>query len=330
VHDAPKKYIQEFINGYVKADGCHNKNESIQITTVSYDLAMGFQRLYLKLRHIFSVISQERLTTTIIEGITVNQRTTYIIREKLHKKLIETSFIDKNNYVWYKSSYIRTNIIENQYVYNFEIANDNSYIIENTIVHNCQSFSKAGFQKGFDDEKRGNLFFNICSIVKTHKPKYMILENVRNLVSHDNGNTWKVIKKNIDKLGYYTYAEPLILNALHFNIPQNRERVVILCKRKDLGELPKKPEIKKINKNKLKCSIKDIIIDDKNNYKYVIKGKLKITEKIWNKFIKILKENDIEMPKFPIWTDWWDSDGENTSITKLTKKLSDKEKQKLD
>lgn len=190
----------------------------------------------------------------------------------------------------------------------------------------CQSFSKAGNQKGFADENRGNLFFNICDIVKKHNPKYMIMENVRNLSSHDNGNTWNTIKKNIIKLGYYTYDEPLILNVLHFGIPQHRERVVILCKRKDLGKLPEKPIIKKINKNKLTCSVKDIIIDDENTAKYKITGKLKVTEKIWNEFIKILKDNDIEMPKFPIWTDWWDSDGKNTSIMKTSSELSNDER----
>jgi len=95
----------------------------------------------------------------------------------------------------------------------------------------CQSFSKAGHQAGFDD-KRGQLFFNICKIAETHNPKYMILENVSNLSTHDEGNTWKVIYDNIDKLGYYTYEIPVILNVLHFNVPQNRERVIIMCKKK--------------------------------------------------------------------------------------------------
>jgi DNA (cytosine-5)-methyltransferase 1 len=169
----------------------------------------------------------------------------------------------------------------------------------------CQPFSKAGMQKGFADVDRGNLFFNICEIVKAHKPKYMILENVKNLVSHDNKNTWSVIKTNIDLLGYYTYNEPLILNVLNFNIPQSRERVVILCKRKDLGHLEEMPYIEKINKNKLKCSVSDVI-NNKYDKKYIISGKLKATEEIWNAFIKILHKNKIDMPKFPIWTDWWD------------------------
>ena len=114
----------------------------------------------------------------------------------------------------------------------------------------CQPFSKAGLQKGFSDDTRGNLFFDICRIACYHKPKYMILENVRNLATHDNGNTWNVIKKSIDDLGYYTYDNPLILNTLFFGIPQNRERVVILCKRKDLGNLSKLPVIpKKLSNN---------------------------------------------------------------------------------
>ena len=85
----------------------------------------------------------------------------------------------------------------------------------------CQPFSKAGMQNGFDDE-RGNIFFDICRIVKHHQPKYLILENVRNLASHDKGNTWLVIKKKLDELGYLTYQKPVILNTLYFGVPQSR------------------------------------------------------------------------------------------------------------
>lgn len=169
----------------------------------------------------------------------------------------------------------------------------------------CQPFSKAGFQKGFVDN-RGNMFFNICNIIKYHKPKYLILENVRNLSSHDDGNTWKVIRKNIDELGYYTYEEPVILNVLHFNIPQNRERVIIMCKRKDLGCLNSLPPIPKNPKLLLTNTIKNVI---DTNYKsdYKISGKLKDVERIWDEFIKILICKGVNIPKYPIWTDWWDN-----------------------
>ena len=188
----------------------------------------------------------------------------------------------------------------------------------------CQPFSKAGEQKGFDDE-RGNIFFDICKIIKYHKPKYLILENVKNLASHDNGNTWDVIKTNLNKLNYFTYDKPTILNTLYFGVPQSRERVVILCKRKDLGELPKLPSISKSNiKN---TNLKDII-DEFVDDKYNLNDKLKETEKIWNNFLNICNNNNISIPKFPIWTDWWDSDGNNTSITKYNKNLSNDENEK--
>lgn len=173
----------------------------------------------------------------------------------------------------------------------------------------CQPFSKAGQQKGFKDD-RGNLFFTICSIVKKHNPKYLLLENVRNLSSHDDGNTWKVIYEHIDALGYYTYKEPTILNVLHFNIPQNRERVIIMCKRKDLGELPTLPFIPSNPKLNLTTSIRDFICT--NQEKYNIDGKMKEVETVWHSFIRTLIDNNKMMPKFPIWTDWWDNEFEKT------------------
>jgi len=182
----------------------------------------------------------------------------------------------------------------------------------------CQPFSKAGFQKGFDDN-RGELFFNICNIVNFHKPKYIILENVRNLESHDNGNTWKVIRENIRNLGYYTYDEPVLLNVLHFNIPQNRERVVIMCKRMDLGTLPDLPHINKNPKQELSCFVKDII--DENDNCTNLTEKLTDVKLVWNEFIEILNSNNLNIPKFPIWTDWWDNDFEETDDFYLKYKL---------
>jgi len=185
----------------------------------------------------------------------------------------------------------------------------------------CQPFSKAGGQKGFQDS-RGNIFFEICKMVRHHNPRYMILENVRNLATHDNGNTWKVIRDNIDSLGYTTYDNPVILNTLYFGVPQSRERVVILCKRKDIGELPELPQV---NKQLAKITDLKSIISDRTNEKYALMAKHKITEQVWDAFLHICHENVIVVPKFPIWTDWWDSNGENTSVTKHNKKLTDEE-----
>lgn len=92
----------------------------------------------------------------------------------------------------------------------------------------CQPFSIAGYRQGFDDEEgRGNLFFDIVRILKAKKPKAILLENVKNLKTHDKGNTISVIYKKLQKLGYkVTYQ---VLNTMEYgNIPQNRERIYIV------------------------------------------------------------------------------------------------------
>ena len=78
-----------------------------------------------------------------------------------------------------------------------------------------QPFSKAGFQKGFNDD-RGNLFFNIRNIVNLHKHKYIILENVKSLISNNSGNTWKIVLESLDELGYYTYQTPISVKRFTF------------------------------------------------------------------------------------------------------------------
>jgi DNA (cytosine-5)-methyltransferase 1 len=91
----------------------------------------------------------------------------------------------------------------------------------------CQPFSIAGMKKGFEDE-RSNVFWKILSILKTHSPKIVVLENVKNLQSHDNGNTYKVIVENLTNLGYHVKTK--ILNTCKItNVPQNRERIYIIC-----------------------------------------------------------------------------------------------------
>ena len=91
----------------------------------------------------------------------------------------------------------------------------------------CQPFSIAGMQKGFDDE-RSNVFWKILSILKHNNPEIVILENVKNLQSHDDGKTFKIIIENLDKLNYYIKYS--ILNTSKITgIPQNRERIYIVC-----------------------------------------------------------------------------------------------------
>jgi DNA (cytosine-5)-methyltransferase 1 len=95
----------------------------------------------------------------------------------------------------------------------------------------CQAFSISGKQKGFDDT-RGTLFFDVARIAKYHQPKVLFLENVKNFVSHDNGNTFKTILKTLDEIGYNTFYK--VLNASEYGAITSRYRVYIVAFRKDL------------------------------------------------------------------------------------------------
>lgn len=145
----------------------------------------------------------------------------------------------------------------------------------------CQAFSIAGYRQGFNDEQgRGNLFFELVRILKVKKPRIAFFENVKNLVSHDNGNTFRVICSELDKLGYKYLFQ--VMNAADFgNVPQNRERIYIVAFRdkEDYAnfDLPKPIP--------LETSIKDVIdfdnkVDDKFYY---------TADK--NKFFDELKQN---------------------------------------
>lgn len=89
----------------------------------------------------------------------------------------------------------------------------------------CQAFSIMGKMKGFADI-RGTLFFEVATILERHRPDALLLENVKQLVGHDHGNTFATILRTLDELGYHVKWK--VLNALDFGLPQKRERVIIV------------------------------------------------------------------------------------------------------
>lgn len=89
----------------------------------------------------------------------------------------------------------------------------------------CQAFSVAGKRKGFDDT-RGTLFFEIARILSAKRPQLFLLENVKGLLSHDNGRTFEIIITTLDELGYDLQWQ--VLNSKNFGVPQNRERVFVV------------------------------------------------------------------------------------------------------
>lgn len=131
----------------------------------------------------------------------------------------------------------------------------------------CTSFSVAGYRKGFEDERSGDLFFEIARIIKHKKPKLIFLENVKNLVGHDKGKTFTIIRECLENMGYHIKYK--VLNAMEYgNIPQNRERIYIIGfldeEQYNKFEFPEKIE--------LTTKLKDVIdfnkkVDDKYYYK---------------------------------------------------------------
>lgn len=141
----------------------------------------------------------------------------------------------------------------------------------------CQAFSICGLQKGFEDTTKGTLFFDIARIIKEKQPKAFVLENVKNLASHNNGKTLATILSVLrDELGYY--VDYKLLNALDFGLPQKRERIIIVGS--------KNPFEMDWNFNiKTKKTLSDILEDnvDKKHYaskEIVEKRKAKHTAKV--------------------------------------------------
>ena len=259
VQDAPTHLVQEFINGYMAADGNVRTNGCHRITTVSYDLAFGLQRLYLKLGHIFGINKTSRPKQCVIEGRVVNQRDTYTVGGRIQTEARYTSFIE-NGYAWLAPSSIEHKYVENTPVYNFEVDTDNSYVVENTIVHNCQGFSNAG-KKNVNDP-RNRMFYEFLRVVRIVQPKWILGENVAGLLTKktDDGESKviDVIAREFAEIGY-----PIVYNVYDVStagVPQSRKRLVIVGNRMGLDfKLPSFNEAKQGLKNIAEATLEGAI-----------------------------------------------------------------------
>jgi len=163
----------------------------------------------------------------------------------------------------------------------------------------CQPFSKAGSQLGFTDEIKGTLFFEIVRLLQETKPEYLILENVRNLYGHDKGNTYRVIMKTLDEIGYVVNQTPIIMSPHQLGIPQLRERVYILGIRKDLGVKNIEVDLPNGKKQDLSIYTSNILENDNVDKKYLISDYEVMVLNAWDEFYTGIKEKIIG---FPIWS----------------------------
>lgn len=163
----------------------------------------------------------------------------------------------------------------------------------------CQPFSKAGEQLGFECTEQGNLFFNVAAILKEKKPTYFILENVPNLLKHDEGRTWEEIQKILgvgeDGLSYNIRAERL--SPHHFGIPQIRERVYIV------GSLLPLENFVWPQTSKDETNI-DTVLDDYPADAKQLSAQVNECLEVWDEFLKACPKN-VELPSYPLWSMEW-------------------------
>lgn len=191
--------------------------------------------------------------------------------EKERKKIFSMSNpLEKKQYVdeLYKKNTKKVNYVQKSYLTNYNLSEDRYY--QDVILLDgrdykdkvdlfvggspCQSFSSVGFQGGLEDA-RGTLFYEFARLVSEIQPKVFIYENVRNLINHDGGNTWKIIKGIFDSLGYdYKFD---VLNAADYGIPQTRRRLIVVGSKKSCKDLLMPP-----TKIKLNFTMKDFSINN--------------------------------------------------------------------
>lgn len=162
----------------------------------------------------------------------------------------------------------------------------------------CQPFSKAGKQEGFNDEEgRGILFNYIADIIRVRRPKFLFLENVANLETHDKGNTWQVIKNILmNDLNYDIRAT--VISPHEYGFPQYRKRIYIVGIDRDKGNLdnfdwPVKPL-------KATCDI-TAILEKYPTHPQPIKKVQQHYIEVWQQFLNLCIEHNAKLPAAPIW-----------------------------
>lgn len=176
----------------------------------------------------------------------------------------------------------------------------------------CQPFSKAGKQKGFEDENRGNLFYILMDILKLHSEcKFILFENVSNLTTGNSREWWNKIQEELVKQNFYVTDEPIVLSPHEFGIPQIRERVYILGIRKDIRDLSKLNNhfihiedlhLKRFNNDYFKNGDAFKILEKEVDNKYLLsEDQLKILN-IWDEF---REGTNFDKMGVPIWVEYF-------------------------
>ena len=221
----PKEKLKVFLDGYMSGDGCNIKDSTIyQATTISRSLA---ESLVLAIQKVYRVGCRiyftERPKKCIIKGREVNQNDTYMVRFDLSPQ--KPRYVVDTNCIWYPIKKI-IDLKEERTIYNITVEEDHTYTANNCYCFNCQDFSVAGKQAGGNEGSgtRSSLMYESIRIINKLKPKYVLWENVKNLLSKKHRPNFDKYIQTLDEMGYNSYYK--VLNAKNYGIPQNREREI--------------------------------------------------------------------------------------------------------
>lgn len=238
VMDLPLDLLESFLDGYMAGDGCFT-NRRFKATSVSRELVYGLAQCIAKVyKQPYSIYKTKRPKTTVIEGRTVNQKDTYELCFKKTKCIQDKAFYE-NGFLWFPVNKVEEADIEN--VYDLTVEENHSFTVQGVIVHNCQDFSTAGKQQGIYNAEgsltRSGLLKHVERLLETsvmlgNQPKYLLMENVKGLVSKKFKPDFLNWLNKLESLGYNNYWQ--VLNAKDYGVPQNRERVFVVSIRKDI------------------------------------------------------------------------------------------------
>lgn len=280
----PKPLLTSFLDGYIDSDGYYSAG-TYKISSISEELIIGVGQCVAKVCEVpYSIYKTKRPKTCVIEGRTVNQKDSYTISFKLDDYV--EGFVE-DGILWCPIRNVSNVKCEETLVYNLEVEDNHSYTVNNVIVHNCTDFSVAGLNKGgdIDANTRSSLMWNTVAMVEQCKPKIVIWENVKNVLSKKHKHNFDKYLDSMEQLGYVNYHK--VLNAKDFGVPQNRERIFVVSIREDQQIDFKFPVGEDTG-----VRLKDILLDNVEEKFYVSKDKSdKLIEQLLDKDINILGVN---------------------------------------
>lgn len=263
----PKKQLQSFYDGYLNSDGCIVKNKH-QFSSINknliYSISLIINKLYKRPTSIYKIKVNCKKE---IENRIVNQKNWYQLRFKLTKDKQDKAFYE-NGYIWYPFKSLEK--AEKENVYNMEVENDHSYIIQGCISKNCQDLSLAGKGKGMSDTStRSGMLWEVERILTEcyelgSLPQILLMENVPQVHSQDNIKDFNKWQLRLEELGYKNYCQDLI--ATDYGIPQTRNRCFMVSILGDYNYTFPQPV-------PLKIKLKDLLEDDVDE-KYYLSDKM--------------------------------------------------------